>query len=122
VRDYLARTYYAQTERIASSAALTDAVQTLGGMARYDGAEHQYTSKLRLDARANPDLGASIRTELGSRLRHRHRDRDQITPVLEQSSRLPGIVGREVPGRVVEWFAEQVLPIARLINGRLGQV
>ena len=37
VRDYLARLYYTTARRSASSAALTDALGTLGGMARYDG-------------------------------------------------------------------------------------
>ncbi len=37
VRDYLAHTYYVHHRRGASSAALTDALATLSGMARYDG-------------------------------------------------------------------------------------
>ena len=81
----------------------------------------QYTAKLRLDSRADPQLGASIRTELGSLLRDRHREKHQITPLLAQSSRLPGIVDRQVPGKVVEWFVEQVVPIGHLINGHFEQ-
>jgi hypothetical protein len=60
--------------------------------------------------------------KVGSRLRDRHREKEPITVVLDQSSRLPGIVGSAVPARIVEWLAEQLVPLARLINGHVGQV
>lgn len=40
VRDYCTRLYYADTGRAASSAALTDALGTLAGMARFGGPTH----------------------------------------------------------------------------------
>lgn len=40
VRDSLARTYYSVAKHVPSSAALTDALATLSGMARHDGEEH----------------------------------------------------------------------------------
>ncbi len=40
VRDYLARLYFIEFKRAASSAALTDAAATLAGKAKYHGAEH----------------------------------------------------------------------------------
>ena len=46
VRDYLARAYYLAHKRVASSAALTDAANTLGGIARYDGPEHVVAVRL----------------------------------------------------------------------------
>lgn len=46
VRDYLARAYYLEHKRVASSAALTDAANTLGGIARYDGPEHVVAVRL----------------------------------------------------------------------------
>ncbi len=46
VRDYLARSYYLHTHRSAASAALTDALATLGGMARYDGPTHAVSVRL----------------------------------------------------------------------------
>ncbi len=46
VRDYLARIYYTRSRRTASAQALTDALGTLGGMARYDGGEFPVAVRL----------------------------------------------------------------------------
>ena len=46
VKDYLARVYYRSEGRVASAQALTDATNTLGGIARYDGPEYPVSVRL----------------------------------------------------------------------------
>jgi len=46
VRDYVARVYFHEYKRAASSAAMTDATATLTGMAKFDGAEHPVAVRL----------------------------------------------------------------------------
>lgn len=58
VRDWLARLHHTHTQRTPGSQAIADALVTLGGMARYDGAAH--TVHVRIAKHANAvylDLG-----------------------------------------------------------------
>jgi hypothetical protein len=59
VRDYLSRAYFVKTRSSPASAALADALGTLGGMARYDGAEHATAVRMAThhDSTIYVDLG-----------------------------------------------------------------
>ncbi len=81
-----------------------------------DDGRWQYTAKLRLNTTGNPQIGRSIRAAIKSRLREEQHDRDQITVVLKQTSKLRGIGDGTVPDEVVKWFSEHIAPMARLLK------
>lgn len=84
-----------------------------------DADEWRYVAKLKLDARASPQLGAQIRAALAAK-DLRVRDRDQDTTELG-SAKLRAIKNGVVEDDVVEWFNERLVPIAELINRKLDE-
>jgi PD-(D/E)XK nuclease superfamily protein len=87
------------------------------------GDRWRYMVKLRVDARSDDALGASIRRDLDARglLRPEDRDRQQLTPVLKQSQKLPALAADSVSDRLVEWFVGQIQPIVGILDGHLSQ-
>lgn len=78
-----------------------------------------YTAKLRLDTRANQQLGTFLRQDLKS-LNLRVKDRLQDTPPIK-SATLRGIESGVVHDDVIEWFAARLNPITSVINQRLEE-
>jgi hypothetical protein len=87
------------------------------------GGRWEYSVRLRLDARDNEALGASIRTGLDGLgcLRPEDREGPQRTVRLKQTSRLPGLAADTVPDDVVEWFVRQIQPLVGVLDAHLGR-
>jgi hypothetical protein len=111
--DEFAATRYARVHFRLSSAPPEDDAE----------ARWRFEARLRLDARGNDTLGASIRGDLAALglLEPVGRDRRQLTLRLKQSSRLPGLADDSVPDAVVEWFVRQIRPVVAILDGRLRQ-
>ena len=85
-------------------------------------ARWKYLIKLRLDARQDDVIGAALREDLRVRdlLEPEDSDKRQITIVLKQTSKLPGLAEDSAPDAVVDWFVRRIQPIVAVLDARLA--